>query len=104
MPTSTNIRITIVLLIAKFESPVIIRRTLQVEFGQDTSSEDTIRRIFQRFCEPGTVDDCQRSGRPSTITEAKVDEVRDVCATEPISSIRGVTTACSDSTNNNIEL
>ena len=95
MPTSTNIRIKIVLLVAKFKSPVIVRRTLQAEFGQDTPSEDTIRRTFQRFCKTGTVEDCERSGRPSTIREGKVDEVRDVCATEPISSVRGVATACS---------
>ena len=46
---------------AKFESRAIIRRTLQAEFGQDTPSEDTIRRIFQRFCESSTVEGRQRS-------------------------------------------
>jgi hypothetical protein len=55
MSTSTNIRIKIVLLMAKFDSLVIVRRTLQAEFSQDTPSEATIRRIFQRFYETGTV-------------------------------------------------
>ena len=61
----------IILLIGKFESPVIVRRTLQAEFGQDTPSEDTITRIYQRFCEIGTVKDRQHSGRSSTIAEEK---------------------------------
>ena len=55
----------------------------------------TITRIFQRFCETGVVEDRQRSRRPSTITKGTVDEVRDVCAMEPISSVRGVATVCS---------
>ena len=36
-----------------------------------------------------------RSGRPSKITEEKVDEVRDVIQNEPQSSVRVVATACS---------
>ena len=95
MPISTSIRIKIVLLMAKFESPVLVRQTLQTKFEQDTSSEDTVRRAFQRFYETGTVKDRQRSGRPSTIAEKKGDEVRDVYATESNSRVRDVTTACS---------
>ena len=37
----------------------------------------------------------QRSGRSSTITEEKVDEVLDVCESKPYSSVRTVTTAWS---------
>ena len=95
MSTSTNMRIKIVLLMTTVESAVIVRRTLQAEFGQDTSSEATIRRTFQCVCEAGTVQDRQRSGKPSTITEDKIDKVRDVCATEPNSIVRGVATAYS---------
>ena len=80
MSTSISIRTNIVLLTVKFELTVIFRRTLQAEFGQDTSSEYTITRIYQRFCDTGTVKDRQRSRRPSsTITEEKVDDVHDVC-------------------------
>ena len=63
----------------KFESSVIVKRTLQAEFGHDTPNEDTIRRRFQCFCKTDTVEDHQCSVRPSTITEEKVDEIRDVC-------------------------
>ena len=75
---------------AKSASPVIIRLTLQAEFGQDTMT-----RIYQSFCKAGTVEDRQSSGRPLTITEEKVDEVRDVCESELNSSIQTVATACS---------
>lgn len=95
MSTSINIRIKIVLLMAKFESPVMVRRKLQLEFGQDTPSEDTISRTFHRFCETGTVEDRSRSGRPSTIDEEKVDEVHDFCTTESTTSVRAVAAACS---------
>ena len=73
----------------KVESPVVIRRTLQAEFGQDTPSKDTIRRTFQHFCETGTVEDRQHSGKSSTVS------IRDVCEAEPNSSVRGVATAYS---------
>ena len=80
---------------AKFETPDIVRLTLQAEFGQDTTSENTITRMYQNFCETGTVEDCQRRERPSTITEKKVDEACDVCESKPNSSTRTVVTACS---------
>ena len=73
----------------------MVKRKFQPELGQDTSSEDTIRRTFQRFCETGTVEDLYRSGRPSTIDEEKVDEVRDFCRTESTTSVRAVATVCS---------
>lgn len=80
---------------AKFESATLVRRKLQAEFGQKIPGEDCITKTFQRFCETGTVEDRQRSGRPSNITEEKIDDVRDVCATEPHTSVRDVASACS---------
>ena len=47
------------------------------------------------FSETDTVEDRQRSGRPSTITEEKVDEVREICESKLNSSVRTVVTACS---------
>ena len=61
----------LVQLLAKFEPPVIVRRTLQAGFGQDTPTESIIRKIYQCFYESGTVEDRQRFGGPSTITEEK---------------------------------
>ena len=47
----------IVLLTAKFESPVVVRRKLQVEFGKNRPTEAFIKRTFVRFCEIGTGED-----------------------------------------------
>ena len=52
-----------------------VKRQLQVEFGEQTPDVDCIRKTFQRFCETGTVEDRQRSGRPHVIDEEKIDEV-----------------------------
>lgn len=94
MTTPTSIRIRVVLVMAKFESPVVVRRKLQVEFGNKTPSEVSIKAIFDRFCETGTVEDRARSERPSKVTEEKMYEVREVLE-EPQSSVRSVATACS---------
>jgi hypothetical protein len=51
MSVPTNIRIQIVLLTAKFESPMIVKRKLQVEFGKNAPSENSIKVTFQRFCD-----------------------------------------------------
>ena len=95
MTVPKNIRIQIVLLMAKYESPAVVRRKLQVEFGKNTPSEGCITVTFQRFCETGTVEDKERSGRPSKITEEKIEEVQGFLENQPQSSVRTVATACS---------
>lgn len=95
MSLPTNIRIKIVLLMAKFESPVIVKRKLQAEFGKNAPGETCITVTYERFCETGSVEDRERSGRPSKITEEKVNEVHDALENEPQSSVRTVATACS---------
>ncbi|CAF1525998.1 unnamed protein product [Rotaria magnacalcarata] len=87
MMIPTDIRIKIVLLMVKFESSTVVRRKLQVEFGNKTPSVVSIQPTFERFCETGTVEDRERSGRPSKITEEKIDEVSDVLKNEPQSSV-----------------
>ena len=80
---------------AKFESSTVVKLKLWTEFGKSTPGETTIREAFQRFCETGTVEDRERPGRPSEITEEKIDEVAEVIENEPQSSVRSVATACS---------
>ncbi|CAF3484969.1 unnamed protein product [Rotaria socialis] len=80
---------------AKFESSTVVKRKQWAEFGKNTPGETAIREIFQRFCEAGTVEDRERPGRPSEITEEKIDEVAEVIENEPQSSVRSVATACS---------
>ena len=64
MSVPIEIKIKIVLLIAKSDSPAVVKRKLQLEFGQKTPGEDCITKTFQRFCETSTVEDRPRSGRP----------------------------------------
>ena len=84
----------IVLLIAKFESPVVVRRKLQVEFGKNMPTEAFIKRTFIRFCEIGTGEDREHLDRPSKITKQKIDEVRNVIQDTPQSSIRAIASSC----------
>ena len=95
MSVPIDLRIKIVLLMAKFESPVVVRRKLQVEFGKNTPTEVCIKATFDRFCATGTVEDRDHSGRPSKITEQMIEEVHDVVQNQPQSSVRAVATACS---------
>ena len=50
MSVPIDLRIKIVLLMAKFESPVVVRRKLQVEFGKNTPTKVCIKATFDRFC------------------------------------------------------
>ncbi len=72
-----------------------MKRKLQAEFGRNAPGETCITVTYERFCETGSVEDRERSGRPSKITEEKVNEVHDVLENEPQSSVRPVGTACS---------
>ena len=76
MSVSVEIKIKIVLLMAKFESATIVKRKLQSDFGKNTPTEHGVRTIFERFCETGSVEDRSRSGRPTVINQEKVDEVK----------------------------
>ena len=75
MSVPTNIRIKIVLLRAKFQSSTVVKRKLWTEFGKNTPGKTTIRETFQRFCETGTVEDRERPGRPSEITEKRLTKL-----------------------------
>ena len=79
----------------KFDSATVVQRKLWAEFGKNTPGLTCIKDTFQRFCETGTVEDRERSGRPSKITEEKIDEVSDVLENEPQSSVRSVAIVCS---------
>ncbi|CAF2697237.1 unnamed protein product [Rotaria sp. Silwood2] len=77
---------------AKFESRTVVQRILQAEFGKNAQKKDCIIATFQRFCEIVTVEDRERSGRPSKITEEKIEEVHDVIENQQQSSVRTIAT------------
>jgi hypothetical protein len=78
MSLPINIRIKIVLLMAKFESHIVVKRKLSIDFGKNTPRKDCIKNTFERFCETDTVQDRERSGRSSKIIEEKLDEIHGV--------------------------
>ena len=56
-----------------FESPTIVQRKLEAEFGKNTPKKNCIIATFQRFCETGTVENRERLGRLAKTTEKKID-------------------------------
>ena len=93
MSVPINLRMEIVLLIAKFESLAVVRRKLQVEFGKNKPTEACIKRTFVRFCETCTGEDREHLDRPSKIIQQKIDEVRNVIQDKTQSSIRAIATS-----------
>ena len=75
MSVPINIRIIIVLLMAKFESSIVVKGKMQVEFGITTPNIDYTIDAFQCFCEMSIVVNRPQFERPSEITKEKIDEV-----------------------------
>ena len=55
MSVPINIRIKIVLPMAKFGSPIFVKRKLQAECGKNIPTEVCIAATFEEFSETGTV-------------------------------------------------
>ena len=90
MSVSIEIKIKIILLVAKFESATVVKRKRQSNFGRNAPTDHEIRIIFERFCETGSVEDRSRSARSIVINQEKVDEVNDFLQTHRGSSVRSV--------------
>ena len=74
---SLEIKIRIVILKAKFESVSLVRRELQKEF-RDIPTDKTIRKIYEKFCVTGSVDELPHDGRPKKYNENDVLRVEAV--------------------------
>ena len=94
MPLALAIKIKVVLLMGKFESLTTVKRKLRAEFGKQAPSLNCIKDVFERFTETEAVEDRERSGRPSVITEETVEKVHDVCEAERRQSVRTVAASC----------
>jgi hypothetical protein len=66
MSYSIETKSKIVILMAKFESPIMVIRELQRQGTTDIPVRQTITSIHQKFLEIGSVQDLVRTGRPST--------------------------------------
>ena len=79
------------ILIAKYESPVTIIRELQRRETTNIPEMYSITSVYQKFLETSSVGDRTHTGRPSTITEDKVQEIQQILDNEPVNSVRSVT-------------
>ncbi|CAF4075045.1 unnamed protein product [Rotaria sp. Silwood2] len=77
-------------MMARLESPSSVRRHFQRENMSDIPSEKTIKAIYDKFIETGSVHDRERSGRPSLMTTEKLDEIEEVLSDNAMVSVRRV--------------
>lgn len=82
-----NQRVKIVILFAKHESVTLVRRELQRLKWKNIPTEKSIRSIFKKFEETGSVLNAPKSGRPP-IDDEKKNEIAEHFKQEPQSSIR----------------
>ena len=59
-------RVTIVILTAKYESVTAVKRQLTKEGFQHKPTDQTIRLLYKKLLETGSVEDKVRSGRPNS--------------------------------------
>ena len=69
-------RVRIVILMAKYESVTAVKRQLTKEGFQHKLTDQTIRLLYWKFLETGSVEDKVRSGRPnSTVNPENAQKV-----------------------------
>ncbi len=90
MPYSLETKIKKVVLMAKFESLIMIIRKLKRREATDIPVRQTIRSIYQKFFEIDSVQDLARTGKSSIITEEKIEKVQEILENEPINTVRNI--------------
>ena len=75
---------------AQYESFVMVIRELQRRRTTNIPERHAITSIYQKFLEAGSVGDRAHTGRPSTITEDKVQEIQQILDNESVNSVRSV--------------
>ena len=79
---------------ARFESLILVKGKMQVEFGIKTPHSDCTIDAFQGFCEMSIVVNEQQSERSSKITEEKINEVYDDCENVLLMIVKVVSKVC----------
>ncbi|CAF1240464.1 unnamed protein product [Didymodactylos carnosus] len=90
MSHSLETKVQVVILMAKYESPVMVIRELRRRGTTNIPERRTVTSIYQKFLETGSVGDRAHTGRPSTITEDKAQEIQQILDDEPMNSVRTV--------------
>ncbi|CAF3189848.1 unnamed protein product, partial [Rotaria sp. Silwood2] len=74
----------------RLKSHVSVRRKLQLENTEDVPIVLTIKRIYNKILETGSVEDRDQSGRPVSATTDKITEISEVLTATPITSVRQI--------------
>jgi len=82
-----DVKIRIVILMAKLESATAVRRALQQEKFTDIPVNSTITRIYEKFCETGSVEDIFHSGRPKKYDDNHAMKVEEILNEKPKSTL-----------------
>ena len=76
---------------AKCESPIIVICELRRQEAAEVPDRHTITSIYQKFLETGSVEYRRiRFGRPSTITDDRINEVEEALTRESQISVRKI--------------
>jgi len=84
---SLEIKIRIILLMAKLESVTLVRRTLKQEKWEIIPERKTLTKFYAKFCSTGSVEDLDRSGRPKIIDQNQIIQVETVLRENQHSSL-----------------
>ena len=68
---------------AKYESPVMVIRELRRRGTTNIPEKYTVTSIYQKFLETGSIENRAHTGKSSTITEDKVQEIQQILDNEP---------------------
>ena len=87
MSFTINLKIRVVVLMAKMESATTVQRALRREKFAKVPSIPTIRNIYNRFCKTGSVADLPRSGRPKLCNENDTEHIKEIVDAKPKSTL-----------------
>ena len=74
----------------KFDSSVMVIRELQRQEVTDIPTRHIITSICPKFLDTGSVQNISRPGRPTAITEDKLDEAEQAFSMQPVNSVRNI--------------
>ena len=87
MQLSKEIKIRIVLLFAKSQSLVTVKRALKAEGFNKIPSKPTIQSIFDRFCQTGPIADLPRPPKKKKIQETQKTQIEAILGKNPKSTL-----------------
>lgn len=93
MYLTKNIKIKIVLFFAKFESPSAVQRALKRGNFKEIPSKETIRRIYIKFKQTGSVDNISSPGRAKKFNEKSFSKIPAIIAKKPESTLSAISSS-----------